>query len=178
MDICRTKVDPGPGRAYGRNSGTNGLASLTEGGYRDALHRLVRDLPDPQTRPGQEPALRSVHDQRIPSLAPADLAAGVPCCRGVRGWAKSPAAELRGFTTGASGTIRPPVGLVLKRTNCNTASITSMFYRGPDAHLCRACGTPFELSDPRHDRRSGVDRRAAKPYDGIAEWRSGFDRRV
>ena len=72
------------------------------------------------------------------------------------------------------------MGLVLNCTNCNAASISSLFYLGPDAHVCRACGSPFELADPRHDRRSGIERRAADDDDsfGVADWRSGFDRRI
>jgi hypothetical protein len=72
------------------------------------------------------------------------------------------------------------VGLALRCTNCDAASISSLFYSGPDAHICRACGAPFELADPRHDRRSGIDRRAADDDDpfGVAEWRSGLERRT
>jgi hypothetical protein len=70
------------------------------------------------------------------------------------------------------------VGLALKCTNCNATSISSMFYLGADAHVCRMCGAAFELADPRHDRRSGVDRRADDRHaDEWAEWRSGEDRR-
>jgi hypothetical protein len=41
------------------------------------------------------------------------------------------------------------------------------------------CGSPFELADPNHDRRAGADRRSEDddPF-GVAEWRSGLDRRV
>jgi hypothetical protein len=72
------------------------------------------------------------------------------------------------------------VGLVLSCTNCNATSISSLFYLGPDAHVCRACGAPFELADPAHDRRSGVERRAVDDDDPfrLADWRSGFDRRI
>jgi hypothetical protein len=70
------------------------------------------------------------------------------------------------------------VGLALKCTNCNATSISSLFYLGPDAHVCRACGSPFELADPRHDRRSGADRRAdEREAEEWAEWRSGEERR-
>jgi hypothetical protein len=56
--------------------------------------------------------------------------------------------------------------------------VSSLFYFGPAAHVCRSCGAHFELADPRHDRRSGSDRRADKRNaDEWAEWRSGEDRR-
>jgi hypothetical protein len=71
------------------------------------------------------------------------------------------------------------VGLALKCTNCGAASVSSLFYMGPDAHVCRACGAPFELADPRHDRRVGTERRVV---DDVSfddnDWRSGLDRRV
>jgi len=77
------------------------------------------------------------------------------------------------------GNILEAVGLALKCTNCNATSISSLFYLGPDAHVCRMCGSPFELADPNHDRRAGADRRTDHddPF-GVAEWRSGVDRRV
>ncbi|HEX6715332.1 MAG TPA: hypothetical protein VF066_18215 [Thermoleophilaceae bacterium] len=71
------------------------------------------------------------------------------------------------------------MGLVLKCTNCGAASVSSVFYLGPDVHVCRTCGAPFELADPAHDRRLGGDRRTV--YDdsfGANDWRSGFDRRI
>ena len=73
-----------------------------------------------------------------------------------------------------------PVGLALRCTNCNASSISSLFYLGADAHACTACGAPFELADPSHDRRSGIDRREVDDDDPfrLAEWRSGFDRRM
>jgi hypothetical protein len=56
--------------------------------------------------------------------------------------------------------------------------VSSLFYLGPDAHVCRSCGAPFELADPRHDRRTGADRRADDRHAAEwAEWRSGEDRR-
>jgi hypothetical protein len=70
------------------------------------------------------------------------------------------------------------VGIVLKCSNCAASSVSSLFYRGPDAHVCRSCGAPFELADPRHDRRSGPDRRADdRNAAEWAEWRSGEERR-
>jgi hypothetical protein len=73
-----------------------------------------------------------------------------------------------------------PVGLALRCTNCGAASVSSLFYLGPDAHVCRSCGAPFELADPAHDRRLGIDRRRYADDDAFAasDWRSGFDRRV
>jgi hypothetical protein len=71
------------------------------------------------------------------------------------------------------------VGIALRCTNCSTASISSLFYLGPDLHVCRSCGAPFELADPAHDRRLGADRRARVTDEfTAAEWRSGFDRRT
>jgi hypothetical protein len=56
--------------------------------------------------------------------------------------------------------------------------VSALFYRGPDAHLCRSCGAAFELADPARDRRAGDDRRGrSNAGDGWAEWRSGADRR-
>jgi hypothetical protein len=70
------------------------------------------------------------------------------------------------------------VGLALRCTNCNATSVSAMFWRGHDAHLCRVCGAPFELADPRLDRRSGGDRRATpRQADQWKEWRSGEERR-
>jgi hypothetical protein len=57
--------------------------------------------------------------------------------------------------------------------------VSSLFYMGPDAHVCRICGAPFALADPVHDRRAGRDRRAADDDPlGDSDWRSGFDRRM
>jgi hypothetical protein len=70
------------------------------------------------------------------------------------------------------------MGVALKCTRCGAASISSLFYRGPEAHVCRTCSAPLELLDPARDRRSGVDRRAhAGDPDGWADWRSGEERR-
>jgi hypothetical protein len=70
------------------------------------------------------------------------------------------------------------VSVALKCTNCGAASVSSMFYLGPDAHVCRVCGAPFELADPAHDRRSGSDRRSTEDEDTAwEEWRTGEDRR-
>ena len=70
------------------------------------------------------------------------------------------------------------MGVVLKCTRCGATGISSLFYLGPDAHACKSCGAPFELADPRHDRRSGGDRRVADEHAASwAEWRSGEDRR-
>jgi hypothetical protein len=70
------------------------------------------------------------------------------------------------------------VGVVLKCRGCGAASVSSLFYLGPDAHVCRVCGEPFELANPTQDRRSGDERRAddANAADW-AEWRSGEERR-
>ena len=71
------------------------------------------------------------------------------------------------------------VGLALKCTNCGTASVSAIFYLGPDAHVCRACGAPFELADPAHDRRVSGERRLEEDDSfGPQDWRSGFDRRI
>lgn len=70
------------------------------------------------------------------------------------------------------------MGLALKCTNCGAASVSSLFYLGPDAHVCRSCGAPFELSDPSLDRRAGSERRGPDDEESAwAEWRSGEDRR-
>jgi hypothetical protein len=77
------------------------------------------------------------------------------------------------------GIFAPVVGIALRCTNCSAASVSSLFYRGPYAHVCRSCGAPFELADPAHDRRLGGDRRELETDEfTVAEWRSGFDRRV
>jgi hypothetical protein len=56
--------------------------------------------------------------------------------------------------------------------------VSSLFWRGAEAHVCKACGSPFELANPEHDRRSGRDRRIdeenAREWE---EWRSGEERR-
>jgi hypothetical protein len=70
------------------------------------------------------------------------------------------------------------VGVALKCMRCGGAGVSSLFYRGPEAHVCRSCGAPFELLDPARDRRAGVDRRRrGNGSDGSADWRSGEDRR-
>jgi len=70
------------------------------------------------------------------------------------------------------------VGVVLKCINCGTASVSSLFYLGADAHVCKSCGAPFELANPAHDRRSGSERRAdERNAEDWAEWRSGEERR-
>ena len=70
------------------------------------------------------------------------------------------------------------MGVALKCTRCDTASVSSLFYLGEEAHVCKVCGAPFELANPAHDRRSGLDRRArARDAELDAEWRSGEDRR-
>ena len=70
------------------------------------------------------------------------------------------------------------MGIALKCTNCGTAGVSSLFYLGPDAHVCKVCSAPFELADPGRDRRSGSDRRAdeenAREWE---EWRVGEERR-
>jgi len=69
------------------------------------------------------------------------------------------------------------VGLALKCTRCGATSVSSLFYLGPDAHVCLVCNAPFELADPKRDRRDGVDRRRKAKSRRSAEWRSGDDRR-
>jgi hypothetical protein len=70
------------------------------------------------------------------------------------------------------------VGVALKCMNCGAGSVSSIFWRGHDAHVCRSCGAPFELADPRVDRRSGADRRADERNAADWEdWRSGEERR-
>jgi hypothetical protein len=82
------------------------------------------------------------------------------------------------FCGGPIWGISASVGLALRCTNCSAASVSSLFYMGPDAHVCRICGAPFELADPAHDRRAGGDRRTDEddPFREL-DWRSGFDRR-
>jgi hypothetical protein len=49
---------------------------------------------------------------------------------------------------------------------------------GPEAHVCGVCHAPFELADPRRDRRSGRERRGrGNGVTGWEDWRSGADRR-
>ena len=56
--------------------------------------------------------------------------------------------------------------------------MSSLFYLGPDAHVCRHCGAKFELANPVQDRRTGSDRRAdERNAREWAEWRSGEERR-
>jgi hypothetical protein len=56
--------------------------------------------------------------------------------------------------------------------------VSSLFYLGPDAHVCRHCGAAFELANPVADRRTGSDRRAdERNAQEWAEWRSGEERR-
>jgi hypothetical protein len=69
------------------------------------------------------------------------------------------------------------VSVALKCTRCGAASVSSLFYRGPDAHVCRMCEAPFELADPTRERRMGLDRRAANARGEWADWRSGIERR-
>jgi hypothetical protein len=70
------------------------------------------------------------------------------------------------------------MGLALKCTGCGHGSVSALFYRGAESHVCRVCGAPFELADASRDRRSGHDRRAdeenAREWE---EWRSGEERR-
>jgi hypothetical protein len=71
------------------------------------------------------------------------------------------------------------MGIALRCTNCSAAAVSSLFYLGPDAHVCRSCGASFELADPGQDRRAGRDRRSGDDdLFGPVDWRSGFDRRV
>lgn len=44
--------------------------------------------------------------------------------------------------------------------------------------MCGVCHAPFELADPRRDRRSGRERRGrGNGVTGWEDWRSGADRR-
>lgn len=74
---------------------------------------------------------------------------------------------------------RVRVGLALRCTNCAAASVSSLFYLGAGAHICRHCGAPFDLADPALDRRKGGDRRDRDGEDAFADVdrRTGFDRR-
>jgi hypothetical protein len=90
----------------------------------------------------------------------------------------------RRASTGASAPTRTSslrygaVGVALRCTRCGATSVSSLFYLGTDAHVCRICNAPFELADPGRDRRRGRDRRTrGNGVDGWAEWRSGADRR-
>jgi hypothetical protein len=57
--------------------------------------------------------------------------------------------------------------------------MSSLFYLGPDAHVCRSCGAPFELADPAHDRRVMSERRRHEDDSFAAnDCRSGLDRRL
>jgi hypothetical protein len=56
-------------------------------------------------------------------------------------------------------------------------SVSALFYKGPDAHVCRVCHAPFTLADPERDRRDGRDRRRREALHDWADWRSGLDRR-
>jgi hypothetical protein len=57
--------------------------------------------------------------------------------------------------------------------------VSSLFYLGLDAHVCRLCGAPFALADPAHDRRAGRERRTKDDHSfGVNDWRSGYDRRM
>jgi hypothetical protein len=70
------------------------------------------------------------------------------------------------------------MGVALRCTRCGAASVSALFYRGPEAHVCRICNALFELADPGRERRSGGDRRGrGNGIHGWAEWRSGVDRR-
>ena len=69
------------------------------------------------------------------------------------------------------------MSVALKCTRCGAASVSSLFYRGPDAHVCRLCDAPFELADPARERRLGFDRRGRNNRGDSADWRSGYDRR-
>ena len=69
------------------------------------------------------------------------------------------------------------MGVALTCTGCGAAAVSSLFYRGPEAHACRFCSAPFELADPARDRREGGDRRLGGDDFERAEWRSGEERR-
>jgi hypothetical protein len=71
------------------------------------------------------------------------------------------------------------MGLAIRCIRCGATSVSSLFYLGPEAHVCSVCHAPFELVDPRRDRRDGRERRtdSESAKDRWAEWRTGGDRR-
>lgn len=69
------------------------------------------------------------------------------------------------------------MSVALKCTRCGAAAVSSLFYRGPEAHVCRICAAPFELADPARERRMALDRRAENARGAWADWRTGIDRR-
>lgn len=90
----------------------------------------------------------------------------------------APVVPLTSFATTPTGDMSQDVALALTCTRCGGGSVSALFYRGPDAHVCRSCGAAYELVDPERDRRAGVDRRRrGDGSEGGAEWRSGEDRR-
>src|SRR5215212_4574864 len=74
--------------------------------------------------------------------------------------AEGPPGPHRGFGRTFFGAYDRLVSVALKCTRCGAASVSSLFYRGPDAHVCRMCNAPFELADPARERRMGFERRA------------------
>jgi hypothetical protein len=69
------------------------------------------------------------------------------------------------------------MSVALRCTRCGAGSVSSMFYLGPEAHVCRLCNAPFELADPERERRTGPDRRTGADDLEWANWRSGDERR-
>jgi hypothetical protein len=69
------------------------------------------------------------------------------------------------------------VGVALNCTQCGAASVSSLFYRGPETHVCQVCGGDLSLMDPARDRRRGADRRQSHDDVRWVEWRSGEERR-
>jgi hypothetical protein len=69
------------------------------------------------------------------------------------------------------------MAVALECSRCGATSVSSLFYQGPDGHICRVCGGVFSLLDPARDRRRRPDRRGSGDDMRWAEWRSGSERR-
>lgn len=69
------------------------------------------------------------------------------------------------------------MGVPLECEDCGSASVSSLFYRGPAGHHCHHCGGVLTLADPSRDRRSGADRRDRILTSDWSDWRTGGDRR-
>ena len=67
--------------------------------------------------------------------------------------------------------------MVLRCTRCGHGCLSAFVYRGRGEHVCKSCGGPLALADPRDERRSGSDRRARGGTHDGSDWRSGRDRR-
>src|SRR4051794_35568882 len=105
----------------------------------------------------------------------AGTAAGLNVGRG-HPWATSGTRQPIRFACPGAGYLRL-VGVAIKCTQCGATSVSSLFYLGPDAHVCRICSAPFDLIAPARARRQGLDRRSGNSDADWAEWRSGDDRR-